>query len=94
MTSQIISKSLFSREFDVSLDSIDILLESLRIQKSAQDGIVEVDGHILSDAYRRTLEQEIRTRLIASSKNGMYVCITFGYSSLLQGFLLVSEGSV
>jgi hypothetical protein len=67
ISTSVLSKTTFLRQHNVSVESVDILLADL------QDEIIDVDGHLSSKTYDRSLADNLSKKLGESVDETRYV---------------------
>jgi hypothetical protein len=67
ISASVLSKTTFLRQHNVSVESVDILLADL------QDEIIDVDGHLSSKTYDRSLADNLSKKLGESVDETRYV---------------------
>lgn len=63
LASKVVSKAEFSRENDVSLESIDTLVQRERGDDSVLGGLTSNDDYLVSESYQRALSEAINRHL-------------------------------
>jgi hypothetical protein len=67
ISTSVLSKTTFLRQHNVSVESVDILLADL------QDEIIDVDGHLSSKTYDKSLADNLSKKLGESVDETRYV---------------------
>lgn len=67
VTESIVSKAAFSKDHNVSMESIDALTHDK--ESRLHDDLLEIDDHLLTKAYQQTLQEAMKEGLDLSLKN-------------------------